>query len=189
MGFLLYSLFYNGYLLYLFITGQIIPTLSQRYGVFGVVINTIQVVVLFIMFIYFIYQNIVYFSFIHRGNRSIRKIKKTYSNIYSFESRLHQGIVSYVNNITSFFRPYSKEKKNLSDLVTVFLYANFLFSLYIIIIMVSLVGIGKTEMLNTPIDLTMFLITIICWLVSLRTSIKIRKNIITWEKIIPKLDA
>jgi hypothetical protein len=43
-------------------------------------------------------------------------------------------------------------------------------------------------MLNTPIDLTMFLITIICWLVSLRTSIKIRKNIITWEKIIPKLD-
>jgi hypothetical protein len=55
--------------------------------------------------------------------------------------------------------------------------------------MVSLVGIGETEMLNTPIDLTMFLITIICWLVSFRTSIKIRKNILTWEKIVPKLDA
>jgi len=185
--FLLYSLFYSGYLLYLFITGQITPTLSQRYGVFGVVINTIQVVVLFIMFIYFIYQNFVYYSFMRRGKRAIRKIKETYSNIYSFEYRLHQGIVSYVNNITNFFKPYSKEKKNLSDTVTLFLYMNFIFSLYIIILMVSLAGIGETTLVDSPFMIFIFLTTVASWLVGFITSFKIRKNILKWEKIIPKL--
>ena len=169
-------------------TGQITPTLAQRYGVFGIIINVIQVVVLLIMFIYFIYQNVVYYSFIREGNRSIRKIKESHSNIYSFEYKLHHGIASYVNNVTTFFKRYSKEKKSIKDLVTVFLYANFLFGLYIIIIIFSLVEIGETSTVNSPFMAIFFLMTVISWLVSFGSSFKIRKNIIIWEKIVPKLD-
>ena len=187
--FLTSSLAYSINLIYLFTTGQIAPTLAQRYGVFGIIINVIEVVVLIIMFIYFIYQNLVYYSFIRKGNRSIRKIKENYSNINSFQYKFHLGIVSYVNNVTTFFKRYSKEKKNLSDLVTFFLYMNFLFGMYIIIIVFSLVEIGETTMVSSPFMLLFFLLTIICWLVSFGTSFKIRKNILIWEKIIPKLDS
>jgi len=187
--FLMAALVYSFYLFSLFMTGQITPTLAQRYGVFGIVINIIQVVVLLIMFIYFIYQNVVYYSFIRKGNRSIRKIKESHSNIYSFEYKLHHGIVSYVNNVTTFFKRYSKEKKNMRDLVTIFLFANFLFGLYIIIIIFSLVEIEETAMVNSPFMAIFFLMTVISWLVSFGSSFKIRKNFIIWEKIIPKLDS
>ena len=186
--FLISSICNSIFLIYSLITGQFVPTLAQRYGVFGIVINVLEVVVLIIMCIYFTFQISVYYSFVIKGNRSIKKIEENDSNIDSLQSNLHHGIVSYVNNVSTFFKRYSKDKTKLSDIVTIFLYMNFLFGFYIIFILYSLIGIGDTTFLTSPFSAILFLTMIISWLVSFGTSFKIRKNIITWEKIIPKLD-
>ena len=170
------------------LTGQFVPTVAQRYGVFGIVVNVFEIVVLIIMCIYFTYQISVYYSFVWRGNRSIKKIEESNSNIDSHQSYLHHGVVSYVNNISTFFNRYSKEKTKLSDLVSIFLFMNFLFGFYVIIILYSIIGIGDTTFLAGPFSAILFLIMIISWLVSFGTSFKIRKNILIWEKIITKLD-
>ena len=175
-------------LFYSLLTGQIIPTLAQRYGLFGIIVNIVEITVLFIMIIYFTFQISVYYSFVIRGNRSIRNIEQHNSNINSLQSDLHHGIVSYVNNISTFFKRYLKDKTKLSDLVSVFLYMNFLFGFYVIFLLFSLIGIGDTTYLTGPFSAIFFLTMIISWLVSFGTSFKIRKNILIWEKIISKLD-
>lgn len=175
-------------LFYSLLTGQFIPTLAQRYGLFGIIVNTLEVIVLIIMIIYFTFQISVYYSFVIRGNRSIRKIEKDNSHIDSLQYNFYHGIVSYVNIISTFFKRYSKEKTKLSDLVTVFLFMNFLFGFYVIFLLFSLIGIGDTMYLTGPFSAIFFLTMIISWLVSFITSFKIQKNILIWEKIIPKLD-
>ncbi len=176
-------------LMYSILTGQFIPTLVQRYALFGIVFTVLQLTVLNLMFIYLIFQISVYFSFVIRGNRSIKRIEQSNPNNDNLQSiLLHHGIVSYINNISTFFNRYSKEKTKLSDLVTIFLYMNFFFGYLIIFIYSSLGGIGDSTVLAEPFSAILFLALIISWLISFGTSFKIHKNILIWDKIIPKLD-
>ena len=170
------------------LTGQFIPSLVQRYRLVGTVFNGIQIVVLFLIIIVFICHIVIYYSFVIKGNRSFKKIEKMDSNDENLQSILHHGIVSYVNNILSFFKRYSKEKKKLSDRVTIFLFIYFFLGYWIFFLYLSLGGIGDSNVLVEPFSVILFLAWVISWLVSFGISFKIRKNILTWEKIIPKLE-
>jgi len=188
--FLIFSVCSSIFLIYNLLTGQIIPTLSQRYGLFGIIFNTIQLITLNLMNVFLIVQISFYYSFIIRGNRSIRNIEQIDSSEEGVQTsnNLYLGITSYINNISTFFNRYSKDKRNLSDLVSIFLFINFFFGFLIVFIFLSIIGIGDSTGLSQAFSAIFFLGMIISWLISLRTSFKIMKKISIWEKIILKLD-
>jgi len=186
--FLIISITSTIFLILAILTGQFFPTLVQRYKLVGTIFNGIQFVVLFLILFVFICHILIYFSFVIRGNRSIKKIEKTDSDDGNLQSIFHHGIVSYVNHILTFFKRYSKDKKKLSDLVTIFLFIYFFLGYWIIFLYSSLGGIGDSKVFGEPFSVILFLAWIISWLVSFGMSFKIRKKILLWEKIIPKLD-
>lgn len=122
---------------YLLITGQITMVLSQRYGLFGTIVDIFITTVLFILIIQIGIQICIYSLFIIRGSRSLKQAKgkeKTRTAIY-------EGIVPFITNFYTFFHRYSKEKTTLIKLVSTFLFLNFISGFYVIFLFTRLLDV------------------------------------------------
>ena len=168
--------------IYLLVTGQTTTDLSQRYGLFGTIVTIILTTVLSLLIIQIGIQIIFYGLFIIRGNRSLKQgDKKT-------RTALYDGIVPYIANFYAFFNRYSKEKTTLIKLVSTFLFLNFISGFYIIFLFTRLLGAGNGNFLINFCMVILFLSMLVFWLMNLMTSIKIRSEVVKWEKLFPKLE-
>ena len=168
----------------LLVSGQVKTELSQRYGLFGIIVTIIETTVLFILIIQIAVQIFFYRKFIIRGNISLKKTKgdkKTQNGLYS-------GIIPYINNFYAFFNRYSKEKTKLSTLVTIFLFFNSFWGIYVIIIFSSLLDAENGNFLTTFSMAILFLLMVTFWIMNFITSLKIRNEIVKWESLFPKLE-
>ncbi len=180
-------LFALGYIIlwaYLFFTGQTIPELPQRYGLFGTIVTIVMTSVLSLLIIQIGIQLIFYGSFIIRGNRSLKQIKEDKTPI----TASYDGIVPYITNFYAFFNRYSKQKTTLVKLVKTFLFFNYISGFFIFFLSNRILDTGSANVLiNVSMVIILLLLTFF-WLMSLITSFKIQKEIVRWEKLFPKLE-
>ncbi len=169
---------------YLLITGQIIMTLSQRYGLFGIIVDTIMTVILLILIIQIGYQINILSLFVFKGNRSLKQAKGKEET----KAALYKGIIPYIANFYTFFNRYAKEKTNLSKIVKTFFFLNFFSGFYGIFLITRLLGAEVTNALLFFCLSMLFLAMVGFWLMNLGTSIKIRNEVDKWEKLFPKLE-
>jgi hypothetical protein len=169
---------------YLLVTGQATTDLIQRYGLFGTVVTIFLTSVLFLLIIQIGIQIIFYGLFIIRGNRSLKQAKGDNKT----QTALYDGIAPYITNFYAFFNRYSKEKTTLIKLVITFLFINFFSGFYIIFLFTRLLDTGNTNFLINISIITLFLLVLFFWLMNFTTSIKIRSEIVKWEKLFPKLE-
>ena len=90
--------------------------------------------------------------------------------------------------VYAFFNRYSNQKTNLVKRVKTFLFINF-FSGFLVVFLFT--RILETETANVLLSIFMviiFLLLLFFWLMSLMTSTKIKKKIVKWESLFPKLD-
>jgi len=169
---------------YSLLIGQTTFELAQRYGLFGNIVIIIQTIVLFILIIQIGIQIVFYSFFIIRGNHSLKQVKDENNTT----NTPYEGIIPYIANFYSFFNRYSKEKTSLSKLVSTFLLLNFISGFIIIFLFTRLLGDG---IMNDLIHISMvilFLSMVIFWLMNFVSSIKIKKEIVKWENLFPKLE-
>jgi hypothetical protein len=169
---------------YLLITGQITMELSQRYGFFGIIMDTFMIVILVIMIIQIGYQIYILSLFIIRGNSSLKQVKGKEET----RTALYKGIVPYITNFYTFFNRYAKEKSNLSKLVKTFFFLNFISGFYGIFLFTRLLGAEISNELLMFVLAMLFLAMVSFWLMNLGTSIKIRNEVDIWENLFPKLE-
>jgi hypothetical protein len=129
-------------------------------------------------------QIFFYGLFIIRGNRSLKQIKGDKKP----RNALYDGIVPYITNFYAFFNRYSKEKTSLVKLVRMFLFFNFFSGFYIVFLFSRFLGAGNANFLIDISMVLLFLSMLVFWLMSLLSSIKIRREIIKWDMLFPKLD-
>lgn len=169
---------------YLLITGQITMVLSQRYGLFGTIVDIFITTVLFILILQIGIQICIYSLFIIRGNRSLKQAKGKEET----RTAIYEGIVPFITNFYAFFHRYSKEKTTLIKLVSTFLFLNFISGFYVIFLFTRLLDVENTNPLIGISMVILFLSTLVFWLMSLMTSIKIRNEVVKWENLFPKLE-
>ena len=169
---------------YLVFTGKTIPELSQRYGLFGTIVDILSTSALFILIIQIGIQISFYGLFVIRGNRSLKRNKgdKTPG------AALYDGIVPYITNFYAFFNRYSKQKTTLVKLVKTFLFFNFLSGFFVVFLLTRNLDTGSANILLSIFMVILFLLLVFFWLISLMTSVKIQKEIVKWEKLFPKLE-
>ena len=164
------------------VTGQAELELAQRYGLFGTIVTIIQVVAIYLLIIQVGYQTIYYGGFIIRGNRSLK-----YDRVNNeIEIPLQTGIIPYINIFYKFFKRYSKGKSEIDKSVNYFLFLNFFFGLLVISLFTQLLPENNVNFLLPMVII--FLLMIIFWIINLMTSIKIRKEVMKWENLFPKLE-
>ena len=184
---ILFFLFAIGFMIlwtYLLITGQITMALSQRYGLFGTIVDIIMTTVLFILIIQIGIQIIFYSFFIIKGNRSLKQVKGNEET----KTALYNGIVPYITNFYTFFNRYSKEKTNLSKLVSTFLFLNFISGFYVVFLFSRLLNVENANPILGVSMLILFLSILVFWIMNLMTSNKIRREVVKWENLFPKLE-
>jgi len=169
---------------YLLVIGQTTTGLIQRYGLFGTIVTIILTTVLFLLIIQIGIQIIFYGLFIIRGNRSLKQAKGDKKT----RSALIDGIVPYITNFYAFFNRYSKEKTTLIKLVNTFLFFNFISGFYVVFLFTRFLDAGNVNDLINICMVVLFLSMLVFWLINLMTSFKIRKEIVKWEQLFPKLD-
>ena len=182
--FFLFSLGFFIFWTYLILTGQATTDLAQRYGLFGAIVIIIITTVLFILIIQIGVQIIFYGLFIVRGNRSLKQVKGDKRT----ESALYEGIVPYISNFYAFFNRFSKEKTTLVKLVHTFLFFNFISGFYVVFLFTRFLDVGNGNFIINFCMIILFLSILAFWLMNLITSIKIRNEIVKWEKLFPKLE-
>ena len=169
---------------YLLITGQLTFKLSQRYGLFGIIVNIFITTVLSMLIIQLGMQIIFYGLFIIRGNSSLKQDKGDEET----RTALYNGIVPYITNFYAFFNRYSKKKTNLSKLVSTFLLFNFISGFYVSFLFTRLLDAENANSVIMICMVILFLSMLVFWIMNLMTSIKIGREIVKWEKLFPKLD-
>ncbi|MFX1314207.1 MAG: hypothetical protein ACFFHD_16590 [Promethearchaeota archaeon] len=184
---LLFFLFSLGFIIlwiYLLAIGQGVTDLSLRYGLFGTIVTIIITTVLLLLIIQIGYQIIFYGLFVIRGNRSLKQVKDKKIR----ESALSKGIVPYISNFYAFFNRFSKGKISLIKLVETFLFFNFISGFYVFFLFTRLLDVGNKSFIINISMIVLFLSILTFWLMNLITSIKIRNEIVKWEKVFPKLE-
>lgn len=171
-------------LTYLLGTGQATTDISQRYGLFGTIVTIIMITVLYLLTTQIGMQIIFYSLFIIRGDRSLKQVKGNKET----GTALYDGIVPYINNFYAFFKRYSKEKTTLITLVRTFLFLNFFSGFYVIFLSTRFLDVENSNNLINFCMVIIFLPMLFFWLINLLTSVKIRKKVIKWEKLFPKLE-
>jgi len=73
--FFLFALVFIILLTYLLVTGQVTTGISQRYGLFGIIVTIFMTTVLYLLITQIGVQIIFYSLFIIRGNRSLKQVK------------------------------------------------------------------------------------------------------------------
>jgi len=169
---------------YLLVIGQATTGLSQRYGLFGNVVTIIMTTILFILIIQLGIQIIFYGLFIIRGNRSLKQVKGEKRT----DTALYDGIVPFITNFYAFFNRFSKEKTTLIKLVHTFLFFNFISGFYVVFLFTRFLDVGNGNFIINIYMIILFLSMLAFWLMNLITSIKIRNEIVKWEKLFPKLE-
>jgi hypothetical protein len=170
--------------IYLLVIGQAITDLSQRYGLFGTIVTIFLTAVLSLLIIQIGIQIIFYGLFIITGNRSLKQTKGKEQT----RTALYDGIVPYITNFYAFFNRYSKEKTTLIKLVSTFLFLNFISGFYIVFLITRFLDAGNVNDLIKVCMVILFLSMLVFWLINLMTSFKIRKEIVKWEQLFPKLN-
>ena len=169
---------------YLLAIGEARTELSQRYGLFGIIITIIQTIGLFILIIAIGVQILFYRTFIIRGNNFLKQS----SGDNEMRDALYSGITPYINNFYAFFNRYSKEKTNLSKLVSTFLFFNSFWGVYVIIIFTSFLNADTMNSLILFCMAILFITMVVFWITNMITSFKIRNEIVKWENLFPKLE-
>jgi len=169
---------------YLLITGQTTMELSQRYGLFGTIVDIIITTGLLIIIIQIGIRIYIYSFFIIKGNRSLKQVNGKEET----KTALYNGIVPYITNFYTFFNRYSKEKTNLSKLVRTFLFLNFFSGFLGIFLLTRLLNAESTNPSLMFCMTILFLSMVGFWLMNLMTSIKISNEVVKWEKLFPKLE-
>ncbi|MFX1298249.1 MAG: hypothetical protein ACFFD2_25765 [Promethearchaeota archaeon] len=169
---------------HLLISGKIIMDLSQRYGLFGIIVDILMIVILVILIIQIGYQIYILSLFVIKGNRSLKQAKGREET----KTALYEGIVPYITNFYTFFNRYAKEKTTLSKLVKTFLFLNFFSGFYGIFLFTRLLGAEISNELLMFVLAMLFLAMVGLWLMNLGTSIKIRNEVDKWENLFPKLE-
>ncbi len=168
----------------LLVTGQATTELSQRYGLFGTIVTIIMITVLYLLITQIGIQIIFYRLFIIRGNRSLKQVKVNKET----GTALYDGIVPYITNFYAFFNCYSKEKTSLTILVRTFLFLNFFSGFYVFFLVTRFLDAGNSNNLINLFIVIIFFPILFFWLMNFLTSIKIRKQVIKWEKLFPKIE-
>ena len=169
---------------YLLVIGQTTTELSQRYGLFGTIMNILMFSVLSLFIIQIGIQIIFYGLFVIRGNRSLKQTKGDKTP----KTTPYDGIVPYITNFYAFFNRYSIKKTTLVKRVQTFVFFNFVSSFFVIIILSRILDTGSANDLINISMVILFLLLLFFWLMSLMTSFKIQKEIVRWEKLFPKLE-
>ena len=169
---------------YLLFTGQASTGIAQRYGLFGTIVTIFMTVILSLLIIQIGIQIIFYGLFIIRGNRSLKQAKGSKEK----ENTLYDGIVPFISNFYAFFNRFSKEKTTLVKLVRTFLFLNFFSGFFVILLSSRFLDPVNTNFLINIFRVTLFLSVLCFWLMNLITSSKIKKEIVKWEKLFPKLE-
>jgi len=169
---------------YLLVIGQTTTELSQRYGLFGTIMNILMFSVLSLFIIQIGIQIIFYGLFVIRGNRSLKQTKGDKTP----KTTPYDGIVPYITNFYTFFNRYSIKKTTLVKRVQTFVFFNFVSSFFVIIILSRILDTGSANDLINISMVILFLLLLFFWLMSLMTSFKIQKEIVRWEKLFPKLE-
>jgi len=182
--FFLFALVFIILLTYLLVTGQVTTGISQRYGLFGIIVTIFMTTVLYLLITQIGVQIIFYSLFIIRGNRSLKQVKGNKET----QTALYDGIVPFIANFYAFFNRYSKEKTTLSKLVRTFLFLNFFSGFYVIFLVTRFLDAGNSNNLINFCLVMIFLPMLFFWLMNLSTSVKIRNEVIKWEKLFPKLE-
>jgi len=182
--FFLFALVFIILLTYLLVTGQVTTGIAQRYSLFGIIVTIFMTTVLYILIIQIGVQIIFYSLFIIRGNNSLKQTKGNKET----QTALYDGIVPYITNFYRFFNRYSKEKTTLSKLVRTFLFLNFFSGFYVVFLVTRFLGAENSNILINFCLVMIFLPMLFFWLMNLSTSVKIRNEVIKWEKLFPKLE-
>ena len=169
---------------YLLVIGHATTDLTQRYGLFGTIVTIILTAALSLLIIQIGIQIIFYGLFIIRGNRALKQTKGKEQT----RTALYDGIVPYITNFYAFFNRYSKEKTTLIKLVNTFLFLNFISGFFVVFIITRFLDAGNVNDLIKICMVILFLSMLIFWLINLGTSFKIRKEIVKWEQLFPKLN-
>ncbi len=162
------------------ITGQVTTAIAQRYGLFGTIVTILETVLLIIFVFQIGIQLSLYGAFIIRGNRLINRNRSKKGD----NSQIFDAIIPYINNFYAFFNRYSKEKTNLSKLVSLFLGFNFISGIFVTILFATLLDVENANLTIAII----FLLMVTFWIASFITSLKIRNEIVKWENLFPKLE-
>jgi len=182
--FFLFALVFIILLTYLLVTGQVTTGIAQRYSLFGIIVTIFMTTVLYILIIQIGVQIIFYSLFIIRGNNSLKQTKGNKET----QTALYDGIVPYITNFYAFFNRYSKEKTTLIKLVRTFLFLNFFSGFYVVFLVTRFLGAENSNILINFCLVMIFLPMLFFWLMNLSTSVKIRNEIIKWEKLFPRLE-
>lgn len=169
---------------YLLATGQATTDIAQRYGLFGTIVTIILTIILFLVIIQIGIQAIFYGLFIFRGNCALNQAKRDKET----KNLLYSGIVPYITNFYAFFNRYSKENTTLIKLVSMFLLFNFISGLYVIILFPIFLDAENGNPIINAFMVILFLGITFFWIMNLITSNKIKKEIVKWESLFPKLD-
>jgi len=169
---------------YLLVTGQRTKGIAQRYGLFGTIVTINLTVILSLLIVQIGIQIIFYGIFINRGNCSLKQVKGDKGR----QRALYDGIVPYITNFYAFFNRFSKQKTTLVKLVSTFLFLNFISGFYVIFLFTRFLDPMNGNLLIKIFMIILFLLALIFWLMNLMTSFKIRKEIMKWEKLFPKLE-
>ena len=179
--------------IYQLINGQLTKDLYQQYGSLGIPWNIILASVIFLTLIFIGMHIFNYSIFLIKGTRCLKQVKQK----EEIRSGLYSGIVPYIKNFYTFFNRarinrYTKKKMNLEKLNLVVLVKNFLFlnfiSGYLIVTIIALIiDVEEVNLFQMIYNITYFLI-LTFWLINLLASIIIRREVVKWEKLFPKLD-
>lgn len=145
-------------------------------------------------------QVLLYGLFVINANRFLRKIEQTKLETDGFTkdpSTLYYGIVSYINNIYSFFSRDSTKETKLSQLVSSYYFSNFyryhristLIAFITLILFPNVADLGATSSFWLPLLAILFFTMVGSWILTWITSVKIKTNIQKWEAIFAKLES
>ncbi|MFX1537772.1 MAG: hypothetical protein ACFFDI_26540 [Promethearchaeota archaeon] len=145
-------------------------------------------------------QVLLYGLFVIKANRFLGNIKPANLELIGRTkgpSTLYYGIVSYINNMYSFFSRDSTKESKLSQLVSNYYFSNFyryhristLIAFITLILFPSVVDLGATSYFWVPLLAILFFTMVGSWILTWITSVKIKTNIQKWEAIFAKLEA
>ncbi|MFX0066731.1 MAG: hypothetical protein ACFFC7_31720 [Candidatus Hermodarchaeota archaeon] len=142
-------------------------------------------------------QVLLYGLFVIKANRYLRNIEPANLEFTKGSSILYYGIVSYINNVYSFFSRDSNQESKLSQLVSNYYFSNFyryhristLIAFITLILLPNVAGLGATSYFWVPLLTILFFTMVGSWILTWITSVKIETHIQKWEAIFAKLEA
>ena len=165
---------------------------SAVYGITRGIIDLFQVVLLVALVITTAFQIFYSKDYLVKGKHILRNIKSNSIDLGEQNTKPLQGIVSFVNNVFSFFSRFSNEEKKLSDHLNMC----FLSTLFPGIILINLNTISLVLIRDQNegleflyfISILFFIAMVFAWIPSIITTSRMKSNVLKWENLFPQLE-